>query len=49
MALPPGVGRCLSKARAITNVIGNDLATLGVAESKDEFDKARYSLASQGQ
>ena len=38
----------MSEARAITNVIGNGIATLVVAKSEGEFDEARHQLALQG-
>jgi aerobic C4-dicarboxylate transport protein len=48
VALLLGVDRFMSEARAITNVIGNGVATLVVAKSEGEFDEARYQLALQG-
>jgi aerobic C4-dicarboxylate transport protein len=47
VALLLGVDRFMSEARAITNVIGNGVATLVVAKSENEFDEARYQLALQ--
>jgi aerobic C4-dicarboxylate transport protein len=38
----------MSEARAITNVIGNGVATLVIAKSEGEFDEVRYQLAIQG-
>jgi aerobic C4-dicarboxylate transport protein len=48
VALLLGVDRFMSEARAITNVIGNGVATLVVAKSEAEFDEARHQLALQG-
>ena len=48
VALLLGVDRFMSEARAITNVIGNGVATLVIAKSEGEFDEARYQLALQG-
>ncbi len=48
VALLLGVDRFMSEARAITNVIGNGIATLVVAKSEGEFDEARHRLALQG-
>jgi aerobic C4-dicarboxylate transport protein len=48
VALLLGVDRFMSEARAITNVIGNGVATLVIAKSENEFDEARYQLALQG-
>jgi len=48
VALLLGVDRFMSEARAITNVIGNGVATLVIAKSENEFDQARYQLAVQG-
>ena len=48
VALLLGVDRFMSEARAITNVIGNGVATLVVAKSEGEFDEARHQLALQG-
>ena len=48
VALLLGVDRFMSEARAITNVIGNGVATLVIAKSEGEFDEARYQLAIQG-
>ncbi len=49
VALLLGVDRFMSEARAITNVIGNGVATLVIAKSEGEFDEARHQLALQGQ
>jgi aerobic C4-dicarboxylate transport protein len=48
VALLLGVDRFMSEARAITNVIGNGIATLVIAKSEGEFDEARHQLALQG-
>ncbi|GAB2782462.1 aerobic C4-dicarboxylate transport protein [Hymenobacter luteus] len=48
VALLLGVDRFMSEARAITNVIGNGVATLVIAKSENEFDEARHLLALQG-
>ncbi|SHJ24120.1 aerobic C4-dicarboxylate transport protein [Hymenobacter daecheongensis DSM 21074] len=48
VALLLGVDRFMSEARAITNVIGNGVATLVVAKSEGEFDEARHRLALLG-
>ena len=47
VALLLGVDRFMSEARAITNVIGNGVATLVIAKSEGEFDEARHQLALQ--
>ena len=49
VALLLGVDRFMSEARAITNVIGNGVATLVVAKSEGEFDEARHRAAISGQ
>lgn len=48
VALLLGVDRFMSEARAITNVIGNGIATLVVAKSEGEFDEAQHQLALAG-
>ncbi|QDA59051.1 dicarboxylate/amino acid:cation symporter [Hymenobacter jejuensis] len=48
VALLLGVDRFMSEARAITNVIGNGVATLIIAKSENEFDEAKHQLALQG-
>ena len=40
-----GVDRFMSEARAITNVIGNGIATIVIAKSENEFDEAKYKQA----
>ncbi|WP_299087257.1 dicarboxylate/amino acid:cation symporter [uncultured Metabacillus sp.] len=42
MALLLGVDRFMSEARAITNLIGNGVATVVVAKSENEFDPNGY-------
>lgn len=39
-----GVDKFLSEARAITNIIGNGVATLVIAKSEKEFDDEQYHL-----
>ncbi|MCC2546082.1 dicarboxylate/amino acid:cation symporter [Hymenobacter sp. BT175] len=48
VALLLGVDRFMSEARAITNVIGNGVATLVVAKSEGEFDEAQHQRALLG-
>jgi aerobic C4-dicarboxylate transport protein len=48
MALLLGVDRFMSEARAITNLIGNGVATIVVAKSENEFDPVRNELALSG-
>jgi aerobic C4-dicarboxylate transport protein len=43
-----GVDRFMSEARAITNLIGNGVATMVVAKWEGEFDGARYEAAMAG-
>jgi aerobic C4-dicarboxylate transport protein len=45
MAILLGVDRFMSEARAITNVIGNGIATIVIAKSEKEFDEERYREA----
>jgi len=45
LALLLGVDRFMSEARAITNLIGNGVATLVIARSEDAFDEARREAA----
>jgi len=40
-----GVDRFMSEARAITNVIGNGIATIVIAKSENQFDEAKYKQA----
>jgi aerobic C4-dicarboxylate transport protein len=43
-----GVDRFMSEARAITNLIGNGVATMVVSKWEGEFDEARYRAAMAG-
>ena len=43
-----GVDKFLSEARAITNFIGNGVATLVIAKSEKEFDQEMYDKAING-
>lgn len=45
MALLLGVDRFMSEARAITNLIGNGVATIVVAKSEGEFDQVQHEIA----
>ena len=38
-----GVDKFMSEARAITNIIGNGVATIVIAKSEKEFDEALYN------
>lgn len=49
LALLLGVDRFMSEARAITNLIGNGVATIVVAKSEKEFDENRYRRALKGE
>ncbi|NMN39738.1 C4-dicarboxylate transporter DctA [Pedobacter sp. SG918] len=42
-----GVDRFMSEARAITNVIGNGVATIVIAKSENQFDEEKYKKAIQ--
>jgi aerobic C4-dicarboxylate transport protein len=48
VAILLGVDRFMSEARAITNVIGNGVATVVVAKSEKEFDESKYREAIAG-
>lgn len=48
MALLLGVDRFMSEARAITNLIGNGVATIVIAKSENEFDPVLNELALSG-
>src|SRR3978361_947622 len=48
LALLLGVDRFMSEARAITNIIGNTVATIVIAKSEGAFDEAQSALALQG-
>jgi aerobic C4-dicarboxylate transport protein len=51
VALLLGVDRFMSEARAITNVIGNGVATIVIAISEKAFDRAKYEevISADGQ
>ena len=42
LALLLGVDRFMSEARSITNIIGNTVATIFIANNENEFDRNRY-------
>ena len=48
LALLLGVDRFMSEARAITNLIGNGVATVVVSKLEGEFDQASYDRAMAG-
>jgi len=45
IAILLGVDRFMSEARAITNMIGNGIASIVIAKSENEFDEAKYLRA----
>ncbi|MGR3809012.1 C4-dicarboxylate transporter DctA [Jiulongibacter sp. NS-SX5] len=45
LALLLGVDRFMSEARAITNFIGNGVATIWLANNENEFDRAKMAYA----
>jgi aerobic C4-dicarboxylate transport protein len=45
LAILLGVDRFMSEARAITNLIGNGVATIVIAKSEKEFDEEKYQEA----
>lgn len=47
IAILLGVDRFMSEARAITNMIGNGIATIVIAKSENEFDQKKYMKAIQ--
>lgn len=47
IAILLGVDRFMSEARAITNMIGNGIATIVIAKSENEFDEEKYQFAIQ--
>ncbi|HEX3726461.1 MAG TPA: C4-dicarboxylate transporter DctA [Pirellulales bacterium] len=49
LALLLGVDRFMSEARAITNLIGNGVATVVISKLEGEFDQARYDRAVAGE
>ena len=48
LALLLGVDRFMSEARAITNLIGNGVATVVVSKLEGEFDQTCYTAAMAG-
>ncbi|GAB3226578.1 dicarboxylate/amino acid:cation symporter [Hymenobacter seoulensis] len=48
MALLIGVDRFMSEARAITNIIGNAVATVVIAKSENAFDEEKHQAALLG-
>ena len=48
LALLLGVDRFMSEARAITNFIGNGVATIWLANNEGEFDRAKMEAAFEG-
>jgi aerobic C4-dicarboxylate transport protein len=49
MALILGVDRFMSECRALTNLVGNAVATVVVARWENELDKTRFAAAMAGQ
>ncbi|UYQ93374.1 dicarboxylate/amino acid:cation symporter [Chitinophaga horti] len=49
LAILVGVDRFMSEARAITNLIGNGVATMVIAKHEKEFDEEKYKAAISGQ
>jgi aerobic C4-dicarboxylate transport protein len=47
MALLLGVDRFMSEARAITNIIGNSVATIVIAKSENQFDENALTAIEQ--
>ncbi len=45
LALLLGVDRFMSEARAITNFIGNGVATIWIANNEKDFDRAKMNYA----
>ena len=45
LALLLGVDRFMSEARAITNIIGNGVATIWLANNEKEFDRDKMNYA----
>jgi aerobic C4-dicarboxylate transport protein len=45
LALLLGVDRFMSEARALTNFIGNGVATIWIANNEKEFDRAKMNKA----
>jgi len=49
MALILGIDRFMSECRALTNLVGNAVATIVVARWEGELDKTRLAAALSGQ
>lgn len=49
LALLLGVDRFMSEARSITNIIGNTVATIFIANNEREFDREKYERVVQKQ
>ena len=49
LALLLGVDRFMSEARSITNIIGNTVATMFIANNENEFDREKYDQVLQKQ
>ena len=45
LALLLGVDRFMSEARAITNFIGNGVATVWISNNENEFDREKMKIA----
>ncbi|GAB3162544.1 hypothetical protein GCM10027291_00420 [Telluribacter humicola] len=45
LALLLGVDRFMSEARAITNFVGNGVATIWIANNENDFDRAKMRHA----
>jgi aerobic C4-dicarboxylate transport protein len=45
LALLLGVDRFMSEARAITNFIGNGVATIWISNNENEFDRSKMEAA----
>ncbi|MEY4927805.1 MAG: hypothetical protein RI894_2241 [Bacteroidota bacterium] len=46
LALLIGIDRFMAEARAITNIIGNSVATIFIANNEGEFDRVKYEAIS---
>jgi aerobic C4-dicarboxylate transport protein len=49
MALILGIDRFMSECRALTNLVGNAVATVVVARWENELDRSKFSAAMAGQ
>ncbi|MEJ5961178.1 C4-dicarboxylate transporter DctA [Pedobacter immunditicola] len=49
VAILLGVDRFMSEARAITNLIGNGIATIVIAKSENEFNDIKYQMVINGE